>query len=146
MGLFDKLRGRREEDDPLLRGGAQEPTQVSVQSGAGELPEQIAELMRGLTAHGAQVNSTSVEIVGDLSKITDEQRAKLRAFGIDLDQVAAGDASGIAPLFDAAFMTPTTADADDTLSRLERLQRLREQGVLTEAEFAEQKRRILGDD
>jgi hypothetical protein len=32
----------------------------------------------------------------------------------------------------------------DPISGLERLQRLRESGALTEAEFAEQKRRILG--
>jgi hypothetical protein len=32
----------------------------------------------------------------------------------------------------------------DPISELERLQRLRESGALTEAEFAEQKRRILG--
>ena len=33
---------------------------------------------------------------------------------------------------------------DDELSQLERLGDLKERGVLTEAEFAEQKRRILG--
>ncbi|MDW5595822.1 SHOCT domain-containing protein [Conexibacter stalactiti] len=104
------------------------------------------KLRRGQTPETV-VGGTSVEIVGDISNVSDEQRAKLRALGIDLDQLAAGDASGIAPLFDAAFMTPPAAadDAEETLSRLERLQRLREQGVLTEAEFAEQKRRILGD-
>ena len=33
---------------------------------------------------------------------------------------------------------------EDTVGRLERLQRLREQGTLTDAEFEQQKREILG--
>lgn len=37
----------------------------------------------------------------------------------------------------------SAADADDQLERLERLQRLHEAGALTDAEFQEQKRRIL---
>lgn len=148
MGLFDKLRRRDAEESPLTPPPAGLELRVGPEALAG-LPKQLAALMRGEVPPGVQLGGTSIEIVGDVSNLSDEQRAKLRALGIDLDQVAAGDASGIAPLFDAAFMTPTTADADadadDTLSRLERLQRLREQGALTEAEFAEQKRRILGD-
>ncbi|HST39926.1 MAG TPA: SHOCT domain-containing protein [Conexibacter sp.] len=110
---------------------------------ARDTSEQLAALMRGdlgaaAGTSGGIFNSSSVEVVGDISNVTEEQRAKLRALGIDLDQVAGATAAG-APAAGA------DADADDTLSRLERLQRLREQGVLTDAEFAEQKRRILGD-
>jgi hypothetical protein len=45
---------------------------------------------------------------------------------------------------DAAAAAATPADA--TIEALERLARLREQGVLTDQEFAEQKRRVLGAD
>ena len=49
---------------------------------------------------------------------------------------------------DAAAAPPAAASAersgDDQLDQLERLADLKERGVLSEAEFAEQKRRILG--
>lgn len=40
-------------------------------------------------------------------------------------------------------LTASTQTNDDTVSKLERLAKLRDQGVLTEEEFAEQKKRIL---
>ena len=39
---------------------------------------------------------------------------------------------------------PTPASADELISQLERLAKLRDSGVLTEAEFAAQKARLLG--
>ena len=39
---------------------------------------------------------------------------------------------------------PTAAAGDDTLERLERLAALRDAGVLTDEELAEQKKKILG--
>jgi hypothetical protein len=39
---------------------------------------------------------------------------------------------------------PPADDMDDKLAQLERLGKLKEQGVLSEAEFAQQKQRILG--
>lgn len=89
----------------------------------------IEGLLEGLSA-------SSVQIVGDPGRVTEEQRAKLRTLGIDLDQVLAQQQAWVQPQAQAA--------GDDTLSRLERLAALRAQGVLTEAEFAEQKARILG--
>lgn len=74
---------------------------------------------------GAQVH-----VVGDASQLTDEQRAKLRALGIDPAQLPGA--------------APAPVPQQDTISRLERLAALRAQGVLTDEEFAEQKRRILG--
>lgn len=100
--------------------------------------------------------ASSVQIVGDAGKVTEEQRAKLRALGIDLDQVLAGQQTW-APAVEAftaqAWQQAAQAAGqaaggtgdDETLSRLERLAALRAQGVLTEAEFAEQKARILGE-
>lgn len=134
MGLFDKLRRRGAEEPPLTPPPAGLALRVGPEAFAG-LPKQMAALMRGELPSGVQLDGTSIEIVGDVSNVSDEQRAKLRALGIDIDQLAG--AASAAPAGDG--------DAEQTLSRLERLQRLREQGVLSEAEFAEQKRRILGD-
>jgi hypothetical protein len=39
---------------------------------------------------------------------------------------------------------PAAPSSDDTLSQLERLGQLKEQGILTDAEFAAQKAKILG--
>lgn len=39
---------------------------------------------------------------------------------------------------------PAAAGQDDPVEQLERLARLKQQGVLTDDEFAEQKRRLLG--
>ncbi|MGA5822946.1 SHOCT domain-containing protein [Kitasatospora sp. NPDC094028] len=48
----------------------------------------------------------------------------------------------------AGYQAPPPAEApgsaDDTIDRLQKLAALKEQGVLTEAEFAAQKARILG--
>ena len=51
-------------------------------------------------------------------------------------------ASGVAPAT-ASVSVPKT-DADDVISKLERLAALKQQGILTEEEFLEQKRKILG--
>jgi hypothetical protein len=62
------------------------------------------------------------------------------ATGMDLD----GDGTvAERPAGATAF---SVAPDTDQISQLERLQRLREAGALTDAEFAEQKRRVLGSD
>jgi len=45
----------------------------------------------------------------------------------------------------AAAPAPAADDAEGMIAQLERLGKLRDSGILTEAEFAEQKARILGD-
>jgi Short C-terminal domain len=75
---------------------------------------------------------------GDLSQLSEEQRAKLRMLGIDPMALAAQQ--GAAPA------APPPASDDDQLARLERLVALHEKGALTDQEFAEQKRRILDAD
>lgn len=99
--------------------------------------EQLAEAMRGGGGGGlAGLGGANVNVV-NLSggQLTEEQRAKLRMLGLDPDAVAGGGAQ--APEAD------DDADEDATLDRLERLAALKAQGLLTDAEFAEQKRRIL---
>jgi hypothetical protein len=77
----------------------------------------------------------------DLSQLSEDQKAKLRMLGIDPDALAA--AQGAQPAGSPSPEPPATAGMDDRLDQLERLARLREQGLLTEDEFAQQKRRIL---
>jgi hypothetical protein len=49
-----------------------------------------------------------------------------------------------APAKSVAASPPSSATSEDTISRLERLAKLRESGVLTEEEFQSEKRKILG--
>lgn len=109
--------------------------------------ENLAALMRGEGGPAdAPIASTGgpmiVNVSGrDLSQLSEEQKAKLRMFGIDPDALAArqGSAGAVPP------PPPATAEElmDERLERLERLAKLKEQGVLTEEEFQAQKRQIL---
>jgi hypothetical protein len=76
----------------------------------------------------------------DLSQLSEEQRAKLRMLGIDPDALAPGQPGSVPPP-----PPDEGAQADERLERLERLAKLKDQGVLTDEEFADQKRRILED-
>jgi hypothetical protein len=108
--------------------------------------EGLAAALRGEGPGAGVSGAAGVNVVNlsgrDLSQLSDEQKAKLRMLGIDPDALAAQQ--------DAATSPPPSPEADepvdDQLGRLERLGHLREQGVLTEQEFAEQKRRILDAD
>jgi hypothetical protein len=106
--------------------------------------EGLAAMMRG-EGGGAAIGSTGgpmvVNVSGrDLSQLSEEQKAKLRMFGIDPDALAASQtAGGAVPPPPPAAQAPV----DERLERLERLARLKEQGALTEEEFEDQKRRIL---
>jgi hypothetical protein len=174
MGLFGMFGKKHEDDDPLRPAEPSEvlglPAVSGRQPGSDPQPgseqhvhevgavEGVKNLFELMQAAGGAFNTSSVQVMGDLSHVTDEQRAKLRALGIDLDALAAGaQAMPTAFTFPGAIAAPGTtaglgpspaaaaADDDDTISRLERLARLREQGVLTADEFSAQKRRILGE-
>jgi Short C-terminal domain len=83
---------------------------------------------------GAQVINLSG---GDLSQLSDEQRQKLAALGIDPAALAAagGGGGGDAGGDDAG---------DDRLDQLQKLADLKEQGALTEKEFEAEKKKLLG--
>ena len=86
--------------------------------------EAMAAMMRG--EGGGLAGAQVINLAG--GQMTEEQAAKLRMLGIDPGAVQGA----------AAPPKP-----DDQLARLERLGALRAQGILTEEEFQEQKRRIL---
>jgi hypothetical protein len=131
----------------------------------GEQPEGGAGAPGGTPAGlsgmlgGAQVMNLSGQ---DLADLPEEKKQKLRMLGIDPDRLAAqqGGAPAGAPAPPAAEPPPGAAaapgaappdaaapaqgdDMDDRLEQLERLARLRDQGVLTQAEFEAQKQQIL---
>jgi hypothetical protein len=83
---------------------------------------------------GAQVINLSG---GDLSQLSDEQRQKLAALGIDPAALGAASAAGGA--------SATEGGEDDRLDRLQKLADLKERGALTAQEFEAEKRKLLGD-
>jgi hypothetical protein len=93
--------------------------------------EAMAAMMRG---EGAAAGGSGGAQVINLSggQLTEEQAAKLRMLGIDPGAVQGAAAPAPEP------------EPDDQLAKLERLGALRASGVLTEDEFQEQKRRLLG--
>ena len=120
--------------------------------------EGIAAAMRGEApaggppAGGALGGATPmvVNVSGrDLSQLTDEQKAKLAMLGIDVAALAA--AQGTAAPQPPAPAQPTAPEGgeegeamDERLEQLERLAKLRDQGILSDAEFETQKQQILG--
>jgi len=99
-------------------------------------PDSLGQLVTsGLLGGG------NVQVIGDLTALTESQKEKLRMFGIDLDALATAGASAAAG---PAFMAAATSTGGDTVSQLERLGALRDRGVLTESEFAAQKAKLLG--
>lgn len=110
MGILDIFRAPQEPQP----GAAPAPA-----------PDSLAELVGG----GMLGN---VQVIGDTTHITQEQRDKLKAFGIDLDAVIA-----------SGGVTNVQFGGDDTISQLERLAALRDRGALTEVEFAAEKKKLL---
>lgn len=81
---------------------------------------------------GAQVINLSG---GDLSQLSDEQRQKLAALGIDPAALGAAAADGGGGGDDAG---------DARLDQLQKLADLKERGALTEKEFEAEKKKLLG--
>ena len=83
--------------------------------------EGVAALRRGepvdvgLLFGEVFLNGANVQVVGDISNLTENEKTELRMFTVD-----------------------------HTISRLERLAALRDSGAITETEFATQKAKILG--
>jgi hypothetical protein len=120
---------------------------------AGAIPPEAQQVVDQLQHMfpGAQVSSHSEMKVIDLSS-NPEAKAQMMGpleamTGMDLDGDGHVGGNGGAPAPPAAgngaTFVPTPAPGDDAVSRLERLAALHKQGVLTDEEFAEQKKRLL---
>jgi hypothetical protein len=106
--------------------------------------EGAAAAMRGEAGApgGFAGNVNVVNLSGrDLSQLSDEQKTKLRMFGIDVDAMVAAQGQSASP----PPPPPPQSGVDADLDRLERLVKLRDSGALTQEEFETQKRAILGD-
>jgi hypothetical protein len=107
---------------------------------------------------------SNVQVIGDASSVTPEQKAKLAAFGIDIDSLVAQSkasntfqpgsptvltgpdaAAALGQFFGGAggAAIGAAASTEDTTSGLERLAALHQAGALTDAEFTEAKRKLL---
>jgi len=101
---------------------------------AQQTAEGMAAAMRGeggAPAGGMPPGVNVVNLSGrDLSDLSPEQREKLRALGV---QVPAEQGQGGGD------------EMDERLDKVGKLDELRDKGALTDAEFEQQKKRILGD-
>lgn len=99
-----------------------------------EAAERQAQAMGGGAGSG-MIGQPGVTVVGDIDNVPPEKLGRLESMlGMDLN----GDGAIGAP--DAGDHEPS---GDDRLTRLERLTELRDSGALTDAEFDQEKRRIL---
>jgi hypothetical protein len=102
--------------------------------GGGEPGQAIAGLLGGL---GGMGGATVIDTRNDPS-MREQMLAMLKAQGVDVEAIRAGSS---APAASAPGADPA---AMDPLDRLEKLGQLHASGVLTDAEFAAQKAKILG--
>ena len=112
----------------------QEPPKVMNLQGQGD--ELRNAILQTLREHGVDARK------GDEVKVTDPalQQAifqTLSQHGVDVSQMAGGDAL-------EASAAPASGGGD-SIGQLERLQKLRDEGVLSEGEFEQQKKKILGE-
>ena len=120
----------------------QEDEQQSASDGLAQA-NQLAEQMRSGATPGATGFAQNVQVVGAASPEQAKQAmaAAEQALGVDLDgdgQVAGK--GGSAPAAGAA----APASGDDAVDKLARLAKLHEDGALTDAEFAAEKKKVLG--
>jgi hypothetical protein len=106
--------------------------------------DALGASMRGEGPQGG-LGGANVQVVNaggrDPRSLSDEQKAKLRMLGVDVDALAAQQGFGPAPPQEAAASSDD--EVDEQLARLAKLGELRDSGVLTPEEFEQQKRRIL---
>jgi Short C-terminal domain len=96
---------------------------------ARQTAEGMAAAMRGEGGAGGFAGAQVINLSG--GELTEEQRRKLEALGITPPEPA------------EATPPPQGDSFDERMSRIERLAQLHADGVLTDEEFAEQKRKLL---
>lgn len=115
--------------------------------------ENLAAMMRGQPpAADAGMQTAGAPMVmnlsgADLSQLSEEQKARLRMLGIDPDGLSTQQGAATGGAVPVPPPPPAGDDevVDERLERLERLAKLKEQGVLTDGEFQAQKAQILED-
>lgn len=170
MGLFDLFRSRRERES-AVPGGMSSAESGSVDlteaDGLGALGDAIGQALNGGDAN-VTMESQVINLQGQGDELRNSILDTLKTHGIDAEKgqsvqiadpavaqdiFAALSKHGLNPAFmgvdaatyDAIPATAPSLAAGDTITQLERLGKLQEDGVLTAAEFEEQKRKIIGE-
>jgi hypothetical protein len=97
----------------------------------------------GTAARTAVVAGTATAVAGNVSR-RQADRAQTQADAAAYEQQQQQAAMEAAAAQHAAPAAPASASVGDTTAQLKELAALKEQGVLTEEEFAAQKAKILG--
>jgi hypothetical protein len=137
VGLFDRLRGKPDEDQ-ILGGISHAETEIRAEAvSQGESPGAVdaGELMRQLQSAG-----------GDPDRVVEQLRAMFPDAQISVSQSSDATDPGLAArMFGLPAPPPAPgAAADDAIAGLERLAKLHASGALTDAEFTAAKARLLG--
>ena len=101
----------------------------------------------GTAARTAVVAGTATAVVGGVSKhqaAKAQQAADAQASEAQQQQAAMQAAADQAVANAQAAAPPAAPPEDDTIAQLERLAALKQQGILTDAEFDAQKAKLLG--
>ncbi len=96
----------------------------------------------GTMARTAVVAGTASAVAGGVSHHQQEKAMEQQEAAAYEQQQQACRRPGRRPQAQAA--SPAPAGGDDTVAQLQQLAQLKEQGILTEEEFAAQKARVLG--
>lgn len=93
----------------------------------------------GMAARTAVVAGTATAVSGGIARHQQQKYAAQDQQQYDAQQQAAAQQQYAAPA-----PAPAAPSEDDTISQLEKLAALKQQGILTDEEFAAQKAKILG--
>lgn len=93
----------------------------------------------GLVGRAVRLSAASAVMAGTANAVNRKQQQKWAA----QDQAAAAQQQAAAQAA-AAQQAPAVPAQDDTTAQLEKLAQLKNQGILTEEEFAAKKKQILG--
>lgn len=102
----------------------------------------------GTVARTTVIAGTATAVSGSVARHSQQNQAMQQQAAADqqqamVDQAAAQAAAQVGAQQAAAPAAPAGGSADDRISRLKELGALRDQGVLTEEEFASEKAKVL---
>lgn len=90
---------------------------------------------------GLLMGKLTIFTSGNKAIIENVMKSKVRAFG---DSIRAKISAPQIPMAASTVVNVTTSPENNVVEQLERLAKLKEQGILTEQEFVSQKKKILG--
>lgn len=141
LGALGQILGQALKGHPTVMV-SNEAQVMNLQNQGNELRNSILETLQ---EHGIDAEKGQAVQINDPA-VAQEIMSKLSALGVDPAQMTGNAAAfGAMGAGGAAFGANPAIEGGDQLGQLERLGKLHEQGILTDAELAEQKRKILGE-